>query len=73
MLSRQFIERLKLSETPQYKIAIKAGVHPGLLSKWVIGAQAVKLGDPRLVEIGKLLGLEAREVFADEKGRGQSA
>jgi hypothetical protein len=65
MLSRQFRERLKLSETPQYKIAIAAGVHPGLLSKWVIGAQPVRRGDPRIVKIGAILGLKPQHVFTD--------
>lgn len=63
MLTRVFIERLKLWHEPQYKVAIQAEVHPGLLSKWVIGAQQAKNGDPRLIRIGQILGLKPEEVF----------
>ncbi len=69
MLSRQFIERLKLSKTPQYRIALRAGVHPALLSKWVIGAQKSRQGDPRIVRIGKLLGLQPEEIFAPDQAQ----
>jgi hypothetical protein len=44
MLSRKFIEKLKLSETPQYRIALRAGVSPTQLSKWAIGAQPAGYG-----------------------------
>lgn len=63
MLSQQFIEKLKLWHEPQYKVAIQAGVHPALLSKWVIGAQPIRAGDPRIIKIGKILGLKPQEVF----------
>lgn len=63
MLSRQFIEKLKLWPAPQYKVAIQAGVHPGLLSKWIIGAQPVKYGDERLIRIGQILGLRPDQIF----------
>ena len=66
MLSRKFIEHLKLSETPQYKLAIRAGINPCVLSKIVIGAQPVRVGDERLIRIGKLLGLKPSEIFENE-------
>jgi len=65
MLSRQFKERLKLSTIPQYQIANRANVNPALLSKWVIGAQSVKIGDERLVRVGALLGLKPEEIFEE--------
>ena len=65
MLSRLFIETLKLWPEPQYKVAIRANVHPSLLSKWLIGAQKVNSGDPRLLKIGKILGLTPDEIFQD--------
>lgn len=69
MLSRRFIERLKLSATPAYRIAIAAGVSPTQLSKWVIGAQPVRVRDPRLIRIGELLGLKPNEIFVEEDDR----
>lgn len=63
ILSKQFIERLKLWPEPQYKVAIQAQVHPSLLSKWVIGAQPVKVGDNRIIRVGKILGLKSDEIF----------
>lgn len=66
MISRRFIERLKLSSIPQYKIAIQANVHPSLLSKWITGAQPARDGDARLIYIGKLLGLQPDDVFENK-------
>ena len=65
MLSRRFKERLKLSPIPQYQIANRANVNPALLSKWVIGAQSVKVGDERLIRVGELLGLKPEEIFEE--------
>lgn len=67
MLSRRFIEAIKLSTTPAYRLAVKAGIHPTLLSKWIIGAQSVKDGDERLIHIGRLLGLQPDEIFEDKE------
>lgn len=68
MLSRRFIERLKLSDIPQYKIAIQAGINPCVLSKYVIGAQNPRLGDERLLRVGHILGLRPEEVFNCSEG-----
>jgi len=69
MLSQKFIERLKLSETPQYKLAIRAGINPCVLSKIVIGAQTPRFGDERLIRIGKLLGLKPDEIYETKEKR----
>lgn len=63
MLSQKFIEKLKLWHEPQYRVAVKAGIHPGLLSKWVIGAQPVREGDKRLLKIADLIQFPRGEVF----------
>jgi len=67
VLSKKFKETLKLADTPQYKIAIQAGVNPTLLSKWVIGAEKSRIGDKRIIKIGKILGLKESEIFEKEK------
>lgn len=67
MISQQFKQKLKLWHEPQYRVAIKAGIHPGLLSKWVIGAQPVKRGDPRIIRVAKILGLKQNQIFEEVK------
>ncbi len=65
MLSKKFIERLKLWPEPQYRVAIQAKIHPSLLSKWVIGAQPIAAGDDRAIRVGKILGLKLNEIFVE--------
>lgn len=65
MLSRRFIESVKLSPTPAYRIAFKAGIHPATLSKLLSGAERVKPNDPRVVAVGAVIGLAAHECFED--------
>lgn len=64
MLSQIFISALKLSPTPQWRLAVEAGLHPSTLSKYCIGYLRAKPGDPRLVSIGQRLGLKPEEVFS---------
>jgi len=54
---------IKLSETPQYRIAIAAGVHPDSLSKLINGAVRVKPNDPRIISVGAVLGLPPEQSF----------
>ncbi len=63
MLSQRFKQTLKLWHQPQYIVANQAGVNPSLLSKWVIGAQSVHIGDKRILKIGQILGLKPNEIF----------
>lgn len=62
-LSRRFIGRLKLSDTPQYKLAWRAGINPILLSHFVTGYRKVKPDDSRILKVGGLLGLTPDECF----------
>jgi hypothetical protein len=66
MLSDRFSSRLKLSDVPSYKLCQEAHVNPWWLSRTIHRAIAVAPGDPRLLEIGRLLGLRADEVFEKE-------
>jgi hypothetical protein len=59
---------IKLSETAEYKIAFKAGLHPSTLSRLVNGAQEIFPQDPRVVAVGKVLGLTPPECFEEEPG-----
>ena len=65
-LSREFLVRLKLGSQPAYAVAQAADVHPATLSKLISGAERLRPGDPRIVAVGKVLGLTADECFERE-------
>ena len=66
MVSRALLERIKLSHTPAYRLAITAGLHPSTLSKLMNGAERVRPDDPRIVAVGRQLGLLPMECFASD-------
>lgn len=63
MLTEKFRQSLKLSKVPAYRLAWTAGLHPNSLSKYLTGYLKPKPGDPRLIKIGALIGLQPDEVF----------
>ena len=65
MLSRRFIEAIKLSPTPAYRIAHEAGLHPATLSKLLSGAERVKRSDARVIAVGRVLGIDPTDCFAE--------
>lgn len=70
MISKKFKIAIKLSDIPAWKIAYKAGINPNVLSKIMSGALRVKSGDLRVINVGKVIGLNAEQCFeANEKGR----
>jgi transcriptional regulator with XRE-family HTH domain len=66
MISEKLRAAIKLNHKPAYKIAQKAGVDPSALSKLVCGIIKVKPGDPRLIRVGKVLGISADECFQEK-------
>jgi transcriptional regulator with XRE-family HTH domain len=68
MLSDKFLARLKMSEIPAYKLAVRAGVSPSWLSMVIHGARRVERGDVRLLRIARALGLDEAEMFSDSEG-----
>jgi hypothetical protein len=66
-LSQQFLNKLRLSAVPAYKLAWEVGLHPNTLSKFVIGYLKPKPFDERLLRIGELLGMDRDEVFEVDK------
>ncbi len=54
---------VKTSRRPAYKIAQEAGIHPSWLSKAINGIEQVKPGDPRIVAVGRIVGVPAGECF----------
>jgi hypothetical protein len=62
-LSRAFKVALKLSDEPAYAVAQRARIHPATLSKLISGAERLRQDDPRIVAVGRELGLTAAECF----------
>ena len=62
-LSRRFIEAVKLHPGPHYRLALSVDLHPNTLSKLMNGHLRASPNDPRVVAIGRLLGLSAEECF----------
>ena len=64
--SQQFLIRLKLHESPAYKIAQEAGINPNTLSRLINGIDPVRHGDERIVAVGQVIGLSPSECFEEE-------
>ena len=62
-LTQEFIDKVKLSKIPAYKLAQLGGIGPSAFSKLIIRYQLPKENDERLIKIGKILGLEPDEIF----------
>jgi len=60
------INSVKLSKKRAYEIAIKAGLHPSTLSRLVNGIDKIKPDDPRIIAVGKILGIPAEDCFEEE-------
>jgi hypothetical protein len=73
LLSRQFIETLKLHPEPAYRIAWRAGVHPATLSKLIHGAERIRQNDERIVAVGRELGLSPGDCFDSTKPEPEAA
>lgn len=53
----------------QYEIANAAGLHPVVLSSLVHDIRRVHPDDPRVIAIGKVLGLAPADCFADDTSK----
>jgi len=62
-LSRQFLVELKLHHEPAYRIAQKARLNPATLSRLINGIDPVKPEDPRIIAVGKVLGVPPIDCF----------
>ena len=67
MLSKKFRDAVRLYPLPQYRLAISCGIDPCWLSKALHSAVKVRLGEPRIIAIGKLIGLSPAECFEQEE------
>lgn len=62
-LSRKLIVALKTGTRSQYKVAQAAGLHPSTLSKLINGIEPVQKQDARVLRLGKVLHLPAKDLF----------
>ena len=67
MVSRQFIEAVKLAPRRAYRIAQDAGLHPTTLSKIVNGIEPTHPNDPRVLAVAKILELDPDKCFEEAK------
>ena len=63
MVSRKLKVAIKLSEEPAYRLAQKANVDPATLSKLLCGIIQAKPYDPRIIAVGRVVGLSEDECF----------
>jgi hypothetical protein len=69
MLSRKFVEAVKLSPKRAYRIAQEAGVHPTTLSKILNGIELAHPNDTRVIAVAKVLGLRTADCFELTEGQ----
>ncbi|MFZ2444725.1 MAG: helix-turn-helix transcriptional regulator [Syntrophobacteraceae bacterium] len=62
-ISRNLKAAIKLGPERAYRVARRAGISPTTLSKLMNGIVEVKPDDPRVVAVGKVLGVEASKCF----------
>ena len=65
-VSNAFKGKVKLYDTPAYKLAQKAGVDPVVLSKLMNGIIQPKPHDPRILAVAKIIGLSPNECFLED-------
>lgn len=63
MVSTKFITAVKLAPKRMYQIAWDAEIHPSTLSQICNGIVRVEPGDPRVLAVADVLGLDPRECF----------
>ena len=71
-VSRLLKNTVKLSDRRDYVIAHAAGLHPSTLSRLINGIEIPKVRDPRIIAIGRVLGIPPNECFDNggvENGR----
>ena len=64
-ISQRFKVAVKLGNQPAYKYAQAAGVDPTVLSKLINEIVKIKPGDPRVIAVGRVLGLKPKECFEE--------
>jgi hypothetical protein len=61
-MSRALFVAIKTADEPAYRLASKAGMSPGQLSRMMHGAEPVRSDDRRLRRLAKLVGVSPNDV-----------
>jgi len=67
MISKKLRNAVKLHPEKQYRLAWRVGMNPTTLSQFMTGYSRPKYGDPRVIAIGKLVGLKPEECFSTKQ------
>jgi hypothetical protein len=67
MVSKFFIRSVRNSGQPVYKVARKAGIHPGSLYKILIGHDDPKYGDMRVLKVAALLNINLDDCWDQDE------
>jgi hypothetical protein len=65
-VSNAFKGKVKLHDTPAYKLAQKAGIDPVVLSKLMNNIIQPKPNDPRILALAKIIGLDPGDCFLED-------
>lgn len=68
-VTRKFIEAVKLSDIPAYRLAQKAGISPMSFYKITAGIDQPKPGDQRVIAVCHVLGMRPEDCFESEVPR----
>ncbi|MCH7747546.1 MAG: helix-turn-helix transcriptional regulator [Acidobacteria bacterium] len=63
LVSERLRVAIKTSPERQYRLAHQIEVHPSVLSHWLNGITDPRVGDPRIIALGQLVGVPAAECF----------
>ena len=62
-ISGRLLTAVRTTRLRQYQLAQLIRVHPSTLSAWLNGIFPVQYGDPRVLQLGAILGVPASECF----------
>jgi len=64
-ISQRLRNEAKLSDTRHYELVHEAGLHPSTFSRILNGIEKIKEEDPRVISIGKVLGISPEDCFQE--------
>lgn len=66
-VSKNLWQAIKLADRPAYAIAHESGLSASMLTTLICGIERIKKDDPRIIRVGKTLGIPARDCFSLEE------
>jgi len=72
-VSRLLFNAIRLDRRRAYRIAQAANLHPSTLSRVINGIERIKPNDPRVIAIGRVLGIPPNECFGKGKSENEDS